>query len=411
METIPSPLLSSARDHLKDNHFAEAVILYHKALARGEGNVDDITHLAVAMNELIKNEEKDSKRTLQNLGLLDSEGKPTVTASHYAAQWCKSRGRNALNEKRQEEAYIYLEKALTFDAFDKDALSALCREYFEAGRMEDAARLAEAYQTLNPYDSGVQGFLNQVKARQLPTLPGVFINTLPKSGSCYILDTLCEGLNLPRKPISAQCFPLDVATPALISEFVRGNALDHQHLSPTFRNLFNLSYYGIKKFVVHVRDPRQTLLSLVHHFDDAYERKTLSVGLDFPFSDAYFSLSLSDKIDWCIENCLPVVVGWIEGWVATAEENAFELNIKITRYEDMKEDPEGFFFELLDFFEIPRSRFQPPKKQEKAKTRNFRKGLTDEWRTVFNPKQIEKVSRMVPLSLLENLGWESRLQK
>ena len=44
-----------------------------------------------------------------------------------------------------------------------------------------------------------------------PAVPGILLNTLPKSGSIYLVTALREGLALQQKNVSLGYFPIDLA--------------------------------------------------------------------------------------------------------------------------------------------------------------------------------------------------------
>ena len=124
-------------------------------------------------------------------------------------------------------------------------------------------------------------------------------------------------------------------------------------------------------------------------------------------SDArYFSWSLTDQITWHIEHYLPLVLAWIEEWLG-ASDNPQGIKILLTNYETMVSQPDEFFNSINNFYGV-----QNPLKglQTKAKTPqpgelHFRRGIPDEWREVFTPKQAERATQMITPRLYEKFGW------
>jgi len=162
----------------------------------------------------------------------------------------------------------------------------------------------------------------------------------------------------------------------------------------------------IDRLVVHVRDPRQAMLSGVHHLNDLRLRRGPNFVAKLPFSlpSNYFGLSLPEQIDWMIHNTLSEFVRWIEGWLDAAANPLFRPRVLFTRYEDLHANPEAFFERLLRFYEIawrvPGFRLPPAQSGQ-----HYRNGLTDEWRTVLTPRQQEAASALVSARLRERFDW------
>ena len=103
-------------------------------------------------------------------------------------------------------------------------------------------------------------------------------------------------------------------TPLLFSG---GGFVSQNHLAPSPENLQILQHFKLK-MVLHLRDPRQALLSWIHYLHYITHGNDTSEQLLYftprtPFG--YFELSLSRQIDWQIENYMPqLVAGRRGGW-------------------------------------------------------------------------------------------------
>ncbi len=95
----------------------------------------------------------------------------------------------------------------------------------------------------------------------------IFLNTLPRSGSKYLAHTLANALQMSRMVISLQHLGDDLLVPKWVETFSRRGYLAKEHLPALRSNLVLLRHFGVTRFVVHVRDPRQSILSLTRILD------------------------------------------------------------------------------------------------------------------------------------------------
>ncbi len=86
---------------------------------------------------------------------------------------------------------------------------------------------------------------------------GIFLNALPKSGSDFVLWTLSKSLRLPIKRISQQLWLGDAIMAEWIEEFSRGYAIAKAHVPAVRTNFFLLDRFNVRKFILHLRDPRE----------------------------------------------------------------------------------------------------------------------------------------------------------
>lgn len=228
----------------------------------------------------------------------------------------------------------------------------------------------------------------------------IFINTLPKSGSVYITNALTEGLERSVLRISSDIsFGKDLITPYNFEIFVREGHISQEHLPALPENIDFLERY-LEKWMIHVRDPRQALLSW-SHFVLRFQSKHFKIDQYLP--SHYNDLSFAQQLDWQIENHFPVLVEWLMDWVKA--EKRLKGRILFTRYTDLHSRPEWFFEQILDFWGIPDDTFimpEPPKKGQK----HFRKGKLNEWRSVFSQRQQDQINAKVPDELLEFFDWK-----
>lgn len=228
---------------------------------------------------------------------------------------------------------------------------------------------------------------------------------LPKSASLYIFRTLAAGLGLDHVSIGPHGFPNVAFNPYLVARLAMPGTMCYSHADARLGNLVLINDL-IDRLVVHVRDPRQAMLSAVHHLNQLRIRVGPShvAEFGFPLPNDYFARPLAAQIDWMIAHGLPEFVLWIESWLDAAANPLFRPRVLFTRYEDLHSDPVAYFDRLLNFYEIRwRSPdFRPPPAQS---GQHFRQGKLDEWRTVLTPAQQEAACALVPPRVRERFCW------
>lgn len=230
--------------------------------------------------------------------------------------------------------------------------------------------------------------------------PGfIVLSTMPKSGSEYVWSALTTGLNLkPARISSAEA--LEVIDKERLEQVSRGGFISHGHMHCTPENSVLLSTYA-DRVVVHVRDPRQALISWVH-YQDHQDVTSLPSGKQWGKTTEW---RLRAQMDHFIDRFYADQLKFLRSWMDAERDDAFAPRILFARQEDLREDPDGYFRRILDFFEIGPELFrfpEPPKKGE----RHYRRGDTDEWRTVLQPVDIARMQEMLPDDMLDKFGWQ-----
>lgn len=251
----------------------------------------------------------------------------------------------------------------------------------------------------------------RVRVRQLQEqlervrLPPMLITTMPKSGTHYISKLFTQGLFIESRIVSHKYFPYDVIRQPELRVFAQGSMVSQDHFGASKINLVHIAKH-VDRMVVHVRDPRQAMLSYVHFLATPQFRRTEEETRLFiypPMPDDFYQLDLEARIDWAIENWLPLLVEWTEEWVAAAEALDRPL-IKFTRYEDLVADRARFVRDVLQFFGIPVERYYPPRIEQDEEIL-FRRGEVAEWVTTFTPKQAAAATAKIPSALASRFEW------
>ena len=234
---------------------------------------------------------------------------------------------------------------------------------------------------------------------------GILLNTMPKSGSIYIQKSLAKILN---------CRTLDFGNRyALIDQIgirdarvlVGGGYVAQNHLAPSLENLQVLQHYKLK-MVLHLRDPRQALLSWVHHIDwlssrDDAEEMLLYCTPQPPL--AYFKDTLAGKIDWQIENYLPQLTDWVTRWLAVAD--AGTIPILITHQDALRTDEKALFDSILAFHGLDAD-YALPHLPRTLEDTHFRRAEPKEWQSTFTVEQARRTTALIPRALRQRFGWD-----
>jgi hypothetical protein len=268
---------------------------------------------------------------------------------------------------------------------------------------EAEATLGDAALPLNPVRMTPETFAERRRVARAAGLPPILITTIPKSASESIWNRLAEGLGLAQSHVSIGLFPDCALVPHRVGLFASGGLIAKEHIRPTAHNLRLLRTHGIARIVVHLRDPRQATLSWAHFVRDDIARRPLApIWRRIVPPPGVLRRGLEATIDWCLEHYLPLLIGFIEGWLAVARDPAAGLVVRCLTFEQFRLAPERYLSEILAFYGIERGWVAL---DAKAEVVHLRKGALDEWRGVFNRAQRRRAGAAIPGSLAEAFGW------
>ncbi len=256
---------------------------------------------------------------------------------------------------------------------------------------------------LNPIRATEEEFAARREASIGKNLPSMVISTLPKSASESIWNKLAEGLGLAQCYLSLGLFANCCLVPARVAEAGRGGVIAKDHIAPTAHNLRVLGQAGIDRVIVHHRDPRQAALSWVHFArDDINQRLMASLWRKIVPPVEVLSHDLGAQIDWCIENYLPLLIGFLADWRAVDADPDRPVAVIFLSFELFRTEPARYFEQALEFYRVPAERFAA---DAEAEVVHLRKGQTDEWRSVFTEAQRERAWELIPDDMAEAFGW------
>ena len=225
----------------------------------------------------------------------------------------------------------------------------------------------------------------------------------PKSAGSYIRTVLMNFFDLPAVWLEEKYPTRDLTKlDALQADYYYNKSyLAWHHLAPSDHNIALLKKYK-KKFLVHMREPRQALLSGVHFMamEHVYNREKKNLP------DNYSVMPLDEQMDFFIKKeRIHDICTWIEGWLDVYE-NESDLDIKITTFEDFQKDPLAFFKDIVEFYGYDPDLFTEADLIPPSEYLHFRKGEIDEWKYVLAKKQIEEMNEQIPDHLFEVFGWD-----
>ncbi len=141
--------------------------------------------------------------------------------------------------------------------------------------------LGKEYEVRNLLDSSFDGDCNLVSAWLSPEslqharksrsialerqLPSALLVTPGKCASVALGNILSSGFNL---PTMSTAISTNNVISSWASEFSCGGVMHSSHLKASPENILRLSEAGVRRVILHVRDPRQIVISLAHHLSD-----------------------------------------------------------------------------------------------------------------------------------------------
>ena len=246
---------------------------------------------------------------------------------------------------------------------------------------------------------------HQIAKNRQTCCDGILLNTMPKSGSVYIQKSLAKILSCQTLNVGNSYALIDQIDIRDVKKLVGGGHVAQNHLAPSPENLRVLEHFNLK-MVLHLRDPRQALLSWVHHLDwisrgnDASE--TLLYCTPHLPSD-YFQSSLSSKISWQISNYLPQLITWVTRWVAIADLK--NIPILITQQEELRINERALFDSILQFHNLTFD-YALPNLPKTLEATHYRLADPTEWNWTFTPDQKAQATSLIPPSLQQRFSWE-----
>lgn len=297
-------------------------------------------------------------------------------------------------------AALAVHPGIAFRHFISRASGAVAASLYRTGKMAETAnaldRLIGRYPDIHVLCDEPEQVGRQVRLREdniAKGLPSIVMVTQGKAASAAVSQIFHSGFELPSFAYSLVNHEVIESWAA---DFALGGACYTTHLYPYPDNIARLKRSGVKKIIVHLRDPRQSLLSLVHHFIRYPEQHPELIKRGFD------QQPIAEQLDTLIESYISRI-RFIEGWVQAEE----ELDIMFSTFEEFVCDRDAFIQRYLGFYGGPLEHFS----YDKATHRHagidyrYRAGRTDEWREVFPAHYANCLSQFLPEGLKLRFGW------
>jgi hypothetical protein len=185
-------------------------------------------------------------------------------------------------------------------------------------------------------------------------LPPVLLVALPKSGSIYLQRALRRTLRVQIHHIGASGMSGSTFNHYGLLRFERGNVVSREHLQPRACLLSMLARHGVRKAVLHLRDPRAAIVSWTRHMDRIMEKRGLrsvELSCERTMPDAYANWSFAERLDWQVEHMMPMFVRWVEDWLELVAASR-DVEFLVTEYRALCDDGRGLVMRILDFYGI-----------------------------------------------------------
>ena len=365
LSSIPQAL-QAAKQLQSDGALLEAKRLYQSVLRHMPGQPEALTLLGSIAFQL--GQERDGER------LLDS------AIENYATIFAHGQGNDSLHA-----AYVNMLLA--------------------RGRRDEAEReIAKPKLPINPIRSTPEAFRARVAQAKSRGLPGVLLNSLPKSASESIWNRLAEGLGMAQGHVSLGLFPDCCLMPYRLAILAEGGLIAKEHIPANSHNLRQLREAGIDRMLLNLRDPRQASLSWAHFVkNDVSMRLMAPIWRKIVPPRQVLESDFGQLLDWVIDFYLPLAVEWIAEWTKLSQrDNDAPLRVYAVKFETFRNEPERYFEGVLDFLEIDRQGFAMA---AEAQTVHLRRGALEEWREVLTPAQAERAWTKLPKDLAGYWGW------
>ena len=229
--------------------------------------------------------------------------------------------------------------------------------------------------------------------------PIIFV-AVPRSASKTIAlrlsNRLKTGLQLVGYKSGPTLFPSNtrLSRGRLLFSVLSGS-IAHEHLVCDERTVNAISLLT-DQLVVHVRDLRQVLVSLTEHY--CFQESRL---FEFGVDTAKFSTKdAASNYDYMINTVFPTLVTWTNGWRRYAENDSSDLKIKFVHFEEFLDNEAAYFDVLAEFYCIGGGLNSGP-----IINKHFRKGTTNEWRSVFTQSQLNRMNMMIDFETATYFGW------
>lgn len=234
-----------------------------------------------------------------------------------------------------------------------------------------------------------------------------FFVAMPHSGSTYISKKVAEALKTTWFPVHAG-YELDqyILDWTKLGKSIRNRGVSICHIPASRGNRIVLRQH-VTRCVVHVRDPRQSILSWIHKIESKLNNKEYEwyerIAPALP--QGYASMSLEDRLWWQLENEFLKRVDMVQGWMDYQATNEAPVKILFTTHHDLKQFPQLLFTTIMNYFNLPSNYFNLEINRGESRKYNFRKGSCNEWQEVYSEEQKKYADKILTDAMKTRFEW------
>jgi len=176
----------------------------------------------------------------------------------------------------------------------------------------------------------------------------IFVNTVPKSGSTFLRNSLLEltGYQRAHMVSAYKDNEQDLYLPRVI-DTIGKNIVVHQHTKGTERNVAILSGLSVRP-VIHLRNIYDCIVSLRDHFDSSDHPRMFFAHID----RNYKTLDEKQKLDLLVDFATPWYISFYVSWYEA--ERRGEVDLLWTTYEELIENKKLLIERILKWYGLER---------------------------------------------------------
>jgi len=232
----------------------------------------------------------------------------------------------------------------------------------------------------------------------------IFVNSIIRSGSQFLLYNLCNITKMPALRMQIGTFDRQYLIDHAVNIFSQGGCIVRHHVHPSKDNLNILHKYGINKIHLHVRDPREVLISRYYQIYNEMPGANNLRRTTCNVPNFYDNLSEDEKLLWCWSFFYPKFVNWIKDWINIYEKDS-RFEFQFSDYANLKKNSTTLINDILIFFNIDvyDKKFEISKPMKKL---HYRKNNPSEWRNKLSPEIKQSMWSAIPKEISNYFGWE-----
>lgn len=267
------------------------------------------------------------------------------------------------------------------------------------------------------------------------SLPGIFVSSLPKSGTVWIRKCLTTGLGMPDVTGGgARGFPESSINLQDLHDISGSGKFFMMHVQPHILNLLSICM-NLGKMVLHIRDPRNACMSWLYFMD--HLNSVISVN-KFPQRSPYIgphwnNCTFEQKFEVCLKFFYKETLQWLDGWFSALRIDfcskrrlihilhsgnipadgkyvhiqPCSTEVLVSTHEDILTEGENkFILRILSFYDIPSSLYVHPDIQ-KDMSSHFRTGRKDSYQTELSVPQQMRLTESLPELWIQYFGWNT----